>query len=102
VPYRSSNPASAILVRAMVEGRAIVATDVAAVADAIGPEAALIVPPGDGEALATALGRAIRDPELRDRLGTAAARIAADRFAWAHTADDLLAAYAALATRPER
>jgi glycosyltransferase involved in cell wall biosynthesis len=102
VPYRSSNPASAILVRAMVEGRAIVATGVAAVVDAIGPDEALIVPPGDAGALARALGRAIREPELRDRLGAAAARIAADRYAWAHTSDDLLAAYAALATSPER
>jgi glycosyltransferase involved in cell wall biosynthesis len=96
LPYRSSNPASAILVRAMVEGRAIVATDVPASLDALDPADALIVPAGDAVAFAHALRCLLDDPELRDRLGAAAARTAADRFSWSWTVDDLTAAYVRL------
>ncbi len=92
LPYRVSNPASAILVRAMVEGRAIVATRVAAVLDTLTERDALIVPADDPAALSRALQGLIGDPALRDRLGSAAAA-ASGRFAWANTVDDLLAAY---------
>jgi glycosyltransferase involved in cell wall biosynthesis len=45
----------------------VVATDVGGVAAATG-EAALIIPPGDAQAAATALERVAADPELRARL----------------------------------
>ena len=45
----------------------VVATDVGGVASATG-EAALIIPPGDAQAAATALERVAADPELRARL----------------------------------
>jgi glycosyltransferase involved in cell wall biosynthesis len=96
LPYRSSNPASAILVRAMVEGRAIVATDVPASLDALRPADALIVPAGDAAAFAHALRCLLDDPDLRDRLGAAAGRTACERFSWSATVADLTAAYARL------
>jgi glycosyltransferase involved in cell wall biosynthesis len=74
VPYRRSNPASAIVLTAMAMGRAIAGTDVPALTDfATDGREALIVPVGDADALAAALVRLLSDPALRDRLGAAAA-----------------------------
>ena len=95
VPYRRSNPASGIIVRAMVQGRALIATRVPAALDTLRDEVdGLLVSPDDTEALAAALSRLLRDPELRDRLGDAAARRAAGRFTWARHIDGLESAYA--------
>lgn len=58
------------LVDALVLGRAVVASDLPPVRWALG-DAGLLVPPGDGDALAAALER-LRDPGLRGRLGRAA------------------------------
>ena len=62
-----------VLLEAMSCGLAIVATAVGGVPDVVedGVEA-LVVAPGDPEALAAALGRLAGDPELRSRLGEAA------------------------------
>ena len=43
---------------------------------------ALLVPPGDAEALAAALIRVRDDTELRQRLSTEARRVAAERWGW--------------------
>ena len=40
------------------------------------------MPPGDAEALATALGRLLDDPELRGRLGAAGRLRVQERFTW--------------------
>jgi glycosyltransferase involved in cell wall biosynthesis len=96
LPYRRSNPASGILVRAMVEGRAIVATRVPAALDALTDgQDALLVAPGDPGGLAGALARLIEDPPLRDRLGAAAAARAAGRFTWDRHLTGLISAYQA-------
>ena len=83
-------------VRAMAEGRAIVATRVPAVVDALEDGvSALLVEPGDAIGLAAALRRLVDDRELRDRLGAAAARRAAERHTWPRYLDGLAGAYAA-------
>jgi glycosyltransferase involved in cell wall biosynthesis len=61
------------LLEAMLAARAIVGTPVDAIGEILTHEDdALLVPPASGEALATALGRLVDQPELRQRLGLAA------------------------------
>lgn len=61
------------LLEAMSAGRAIVATSVGGVPEVVeGGVDALVVPPGDPDALAAAAVRLLRDPDERDRLGQAA------------------------------
>lgn len=68
------------LLEAMAYARAIVATDVGGIPDAVGDDAeAILVPSGDPAALSAAVLRAVADAQLRDRLGRAArARVEAD------------------------
>jgi glycosyltransferase involved in cell wall biosynthesis len=95
-PYRRSNPASAMIVRAMVEGRAIVATAVpAALGTLEHGVTGLIVASGHAGRLGTAIAALLDNPALRDRLGAAAAERAAERFTWRRHLDCLTAAYGA-------
>ncbi len=66
-----------ILHEALRAGRPIVATDVGGVRDLTGPDAALLVAPGDPAALAAAVLRVLDDQDLAKGLGSAAARRAA-------------------------
>lgn len=69
-----------VIVEAMTAGIPVVATDVGAVREAIdGPDAGLVVPPGDDRALADALARLLGDDGRRERLA-ATARERAARF----------------------
>lgn len=81
------------LLEALSLGLAIVATEVGGVPDAVEPEvSALVVPPGDPEALAAGLARLAGDPELRARLG-AAARERARSFSAERIAERIDAVY---------
>jgi glycosyltransferase involved in cell wall biosynthesis len=60
----------------------------------------LVVPDGDAEAMAEAVS-ALRDPDLRRRLGHAGQRAVAERYRWDRTVAPLLEAYARLARRVE-
>jgi glycosyltransferase involved in cell wall biosynthesis len=67
-----------VLLDAMVEGKAVVVTDVGGTRDyAEDDREALLVPPGDVHALVLALSRLWEDSSLRLRLGTAARERAA-------------------------
>jgi glycosyltransferase involved in cell wall biosynthesis len=94
-----------VLGEALARGLPIVTTTGGAAAETVPDRAALKVPPGNARALAHALGRAIREPTLRRRLGEAAwaagrrlpdwrdtARIVAgvirDTARWAQTSPD--------------
>ena len=58
------------VIEALAHGAAVVCTPVGALPELIEHErTGLIVEPGDVEGLASALGRLIGDPELRQRLG---------------------------------
>jgi glycosyltransferase involved in cell wall biosynthesis len=95
LPYRASNPSSGILVRAMVQGRAIVATRVPAMESLVEDGVTgRLVGVGDPSGLARQIGALLGDPAARDRLGAAAARVAADRHTWQRQADDLDRIYA--------
>lgn len=70
-----------VVLEAMASGRAVVASDVAAIATAVDDgRTGLLVPPGDPEALAAALARLAAVPTLRAAFGAAARRAVVDRF----------------------
>lgn len=70
------------LVEAMAAGKAIVATDVTGIRDAVVPEEnGLLVPAGDHAALAGAVLRLMADPVLRTSMGARGRQIARERFA---------------------
>ncbi len=75
----------------MASGRAIVATDLPSTAEIVRhEETALLVPPSDVEALATALARLQDDPSLRTRLAENARRLVFERYTWAARAAQIL------------
>jgi len=77
---RHTSPIKAF--EAMAAGRAIVATDLPSSREFLRHEEnALLVPPGDVDALAAALGRLLADPALAERLARTAYG-EAPRFSW--------------------
>ena len=86
-------------VEAMACGVPLVATTGGALPEVVGGAdggAALLVPPGDPGALAAALGRALDDAALRDRLGRGGRRRVLRRFTWRSTAEGTAAQYHAI------
>jgi len=70
-----------VLVEASSQGLSCVSTRVSGVTELLEDGVTgLVVEPEDPEALANALARAIRDPALRSRLGTAAEELVRSRF----------------------
>ena len=76
-------------VEAMACAVPLVTTTGGALPEVVGKdgEAALLVPPGDAGALATAINRVLEDASLGRRLGTAGRRRVLDRFSWRRTAE---------------
>ncbi|MDA1305972.1 MAG: glycosyltransferase family 4 protein [Acidobacteria bacterium] len=73
----------------LTRGKAIVASDLPSLREVLTHEhTALLVPAGDADALAAALGRLQADPQLRHRLGAAARALAPD-FTWERRAERL-------------
>ena len=85
-------------VEAMACGVPLVGTTGGAVPEVIGQDGVtgLLVPPGDPSALATAIGRALDDADLRDRLGQAGRERVLDKFTWRKTAEGTVEQYRAL------
>jgi glycosyltransferase involved in cell wall biosynthesis len=76
----------------LAAGRAVVAPDVPQIAARLDDGTnALLVPPGDGTALAGALNRLHDDPALRERLGAGARVAAAAQWSWDHAIRQVLA-----------
>lgn len=70
-----------VLLEAMARRRAVVATPVGGTPELVADgETGLLVPPRDPRALAEAIRRLLADPDLRERMGEAGYRRAADRF----------------------
>ena len=71
-------------VEAMACGVPLVATTGGALPEVVGDdgETGLLVPPGDPEALAVAIGPVLDDPELAGRLSEAGRRRVLERFTW--------------------
>jgi glycosyltransferase involved in cell wall biosynthesis len=73
------------LIEAMACGKAIVATDVGGIPDAIaGGENGLLVQPGDAPALSEAISRLLVDKDLAGNMGRAALETAAEKFSLQH------------------
>ena len=72
------------LIEAMACATPVVATTGGALPEVAGAdgETVLLVPPGDAEALAAAIGRALADPGLRARIGAAGRERVVQRFTW--------------------
>jgi len=84
LPYRATDD-SAVLATARGHGRAVVATAVGGLPEALAAGGGRTVPPGDRTALADALIAILGDPGARDRL-EAEARAAAAAWTWRHAA----------------
>ena len=82
-------------IEAMACGVPLVATTGGALPEVVGRDGdtALLVPPGDVGALATALSRALDDRALRDRIGEGGRARVNERFTWRATAEGTVEAY---------
>jgi len=80
-------------------GRPILASDLPAIREVLTHErTALLVPPGDPAALASAMQRLAGDQGLADRLGAAAAALAPE-YSWDRRAEKLERAFASIGAR---
>jgi glycosyltransferase involved in cell wall biosynthesis len=90
-----------VYVEALAHGLPVIACDVGPVPELVGEEAALLVPPGDVEALSGALDLLLKVASLRDRMSAAARRRARRLPGWEDTtAGFLRVLYEAVAERP--
>ena len=85
-------------IEAMSCGVPLVATTGGALPEVVGThdDTALLVPPGDSDALAAMLRTALDDPDLRARIGAAGRQRVIDRWTWRHTAVGTVEHYRAL------
>jgi glycosyltransferase involved in cell wall biosynthesis len=85
-------------IEAMSCGVPLVATTGGALPEVVGNdnETALVVPPGDSEALAHKIALALDDAELRARIGAAGRQRVIERWTWRHTAVGTIEHYRAL------
>jgi glycosyltransferase involved in cell wall biosynthesis len=84
------------LMEAMALGRPVVATELSGIPELVVPErTGLLVPPGDRDALVTALARLASDPALRHQLGRAARAHVAALFDVDRSSDRLRELFAA-------
>ena len=90
------------LLEAMACGRPVVATAVSGHLDVIEPgENGVLVPPGDPEALAVAVGDMLEDRGMRERLGRAARRTVEEDYTWEVVTERVLACYRRALNGPE-
>lgn len=82
-------------IEAMACGVPVVATTGGALPEVVGADGntALLVPPGDAGALAAAMGRALDDPGLRERVGAAGRTRVLAGYTWQETARATVAQY---------
>ncbi len=78
----------------------LVATTGGALPEVVGEDgvSALLVPPGDSDALAARIREALEDPELREKVGAGGRQRVLDRWTWRHTAVGTIEQYRALLT----
>jgi phosphatidylinositol alpha-mannosyltransferase len=82
-----------VLTRAFGCATPVVASDIPGYAQVMAPDVGVMVPPGDPDALASALISLLEDESRRRELGTAARRRAIERYAWSALAQRLVGIY---------
>ncbi len=88
---------SRVLFEYLAAGRPVVASRVGVVPEVLADgESALLVPAGEAAPLAEALERLLADPQLRNRLGAAGAKLVRARLSGASVAARLVELYASL------
>ncbi len=82
-------------IEAMASGIPLVATTGGALPEVVGADGdtALLVPPGDSEALAATIAQALDGPELRARIGAAGRERVTTNWSWARTAERTVEQY---------
>jgi glycosyltransferase involved in cell wall biosynthesis len=96
LPSTWPDPCPTTVLEAMALGAPLVTTHMGGIADMVtDSESALVVPPGDEAATATALTRLLAEPALGDRLATQA-RVEVKRYLLSRVASDLEEIYASL------
>jgi glycosyltransferase involved in cell wall biosynthesis len=101
-PYRRSN-ASGVVRLAQTLSRPVVVTAVGDLAETVDDgETGYVVPAEDPGALAAALVRLLRDPELADRMGVEGERRLMATASWARVADRVASLYSQLASSRRR
>ncbi len=83
---------------ALARGLPVVSTTTGAIPDLVGKEAGLLVPPGNVEALATALERVIGDAGFRARLAEGAKRVRGKLRTWEQASEEMATALERLNT----
>jgi D-inositol-3-phosphate glycosyltransferase len=87
-----------VALEAMACGTPVVASDVGGLSFVVRDgETGFLVPEGDARAMADCLGRLLRDPELRERLGKRGEQVARE-YAWPRIADQIEAMYRDIVT----
>ena len=81
-----------VLTRAFSCGTPAVASDIEGYAAVATPESSVLVPPGDGQALAAALRDVLSDESRRRALGEEARKVA-ERYSWDRIARRLVEIY---------
>ena len=91
-------------IEAMSCGVPLVSTTGGALPEVVGDdnETALLVRPGDSEALAAKIAMALDDRALRDRIGAAGRQRVIDNWSWRHTAQRTVEQYRALLAEDPR
>ncbi len=70
-----------VVLEAMASGRAVIASDVAAISSAVQDgETGMLVPPADSAALAAAIAKQVDNPDLRSAMGRAGRRLVEQDF----------------------
>lgn len=95
LPYRDAEQ-SGVLYTALAFGKPIVVSDAGGFPEVAAHGAARMVPAGEVEPLAGALGRLLADPTERSRLAAGARAAAAGPYSWDAVAERHLALYRAL------
>jgi glycosyltransferase involved in cell wall biosynthesis len=94
LPSRGGEGVPMTLMEAAACGRPLVATDVPGCRDIARPGVTgLLVPPDDPAALADAIERLARDPDLRRRFATAGRQLVEETFASRRVGQDIVAIY---------
>lgn len=100
LPYHAASGHSAVMMMAFYVGRPVVATRVGGLEEAmVDGETGYLVLPGDADALAQAIKKALADPKELERMGKMAKARLNDEYSWKTIAKATAAAYQHVLTK---